>query len=220
MVNIQKNNNNKKPYPEGLSEQSIAIYHHLLDQEITDYDCGKLCAHLNKGVPLCCSEQYTLPLLYKSELAMLQKKGDMWKQWQPKKRKEKKLVGKLDKQEAYCQCTGIEFCLREQRSIACRTFPLEPYLDENGNLAGLVFVADFRLNPEKTSNLRCPLTQRPDDIRDQYIQSALLFWRELLRIPAEYHTYLESSRSLRKKHSKSGIAIKILKLNQNKFQNS
>jgi hypothetical protein len=185
--------------PQGLSPEQIQEYYSLLNEEITTYDCGTLCAPLNNGVPFCCSVKFAVPLLYKTEFSYLRSKGEMWSEWNPKTKKEKRLLKDLSAAEVYCECKGAANCTRDQRSISCRTYPLEPYINENGEVTGLVFVEDFTVKSDDGNPIHCPLKDRPEDIRQEYIKNALLFWKELLRIPAEYNTYVESSRTLRRR---------------------
>lgn len=106
------------------------------------------------------------------------------------------------KETLFCECKGIEFCERENRSISCRTFPLEPYLDTRGVLVGLVFMKEF--------TGKCPLTLRAKDIRQEFIDSHFIFWEKLLfRLDSEYETFWNSSKSYRRSRAQTGKKFPI-----------
>ncbi len=209
MKKNKKSSLSKYAAPPELSEQAIRSYHTLLDENITEYDCGSLCSVSNNGIPFCCDSTITIPLLYRSELSMLQKMGELWSIWKPSNNKERRLAKQISPHEIYCECTGAARCKREQRSIACRTFPLEPYIDNKGVLTGLVFIPGVLSDDRIRKNMNCPLTDKTEDIRQEYIDSTFAFWKTLLKIPAEYNTYLHSSRAFRKQNARSGIQALI-----------
>lgn len=106
------------------------------------------------------------------------------------------------KETLFCECKGIQFCERENRSISCRTFPLEPYLDTRGVLVGLVFMKEF--------TGKCPLTLRAKDIRQEFIDSHFIFWEKLLfRLDSEYETFWNSSKSYRRSRAQTGKKFPI-----------
>lgn len=197
-------------FPLGLSPEDIQSYYELLSVDIADYDCGTLCAPLNDGIPFCCSPKLTIPLLYRSELALLQQMGDLWSVWNPGRARSRRMLRDLAREEVYCQCRGIDHCIREQRSLSCRTYPLEPYIDEGGKLAGLVFLADF-MAAHGGSEKTCPLVERPHDIRQEFIDRNIAFWKSFLRIPAEFDTYRIASRSRRRREAKTGTVTRVLR---------
>jgi len=180
-----------------LEEEEIAYFYSLLQEEITNYDCGTLCRDANGGVPFCCSVENAVPFLYKAEFSYLKKRTDLWKVWKPQTKQEKQLQkSHEDEHTIFCECKGVEFCERENRSISCRTFPLEPYIDKRGVFVGLVFMREFKHG--------CPLTQRVKDIRQEFIDANYLFWKKLmLRKPNEYETYRRSSIAYRKHRTKT-----------------
>lgn len=86
--------------PKALTEDEIQYYYTLLQEEVTEYNCGSLCAPSNGGIPVCCQADNALPALYKAEYEMLSKRTDLWKAYVPMTREEKKnslftIIGKL-----------------------------------------------------------------------------------------------------------------------------
>ena len=187
-----------------LEEDEVSYFYSLLTEEITDFDCGTLCKGDNEGIPFCCSVENAVPFLYSAEFSYLKKRTDLWKVWKPVTDQQKELKkNNEDRSTIFCECKGVAYCERENRSISCRTFPMEPYIDRRGVIVGLVFMKEFTGG--------CPLTGKPEKIRQEYIDSSFLFWEKmLLRRPLEYDTYKKSSKAYRISRTKSGKNFPIL----------
>ncbi|MCR5686815.1 MAG: hypothetical protein K6G58_02130 [Lachnospiraceae bacterium] len=70
------------------------------------------------------------------------------------------------------KCTGPGKCPRRFRPIQCRTFPLEPHLDEDGKL-GLIY-CDVDLP------YTCPLISEKMKLSGTYVSSVLEAWELLI----------------------------------------
>ncbi len=192
-----------RSYP--LSREEISYYHSLLGEEITDYDCGNLCRPDNGGVSFCCRNDLALPWLYRSEFSLLFERSGLWQKWRPRTDSEKALSREAQKGDiVFSTCSGEAGCERVNRSISCRTFPLEPYIDERGVFSALQFMQEFREH--------CPLSSRPADIRQAYIDAHFTFWEKLLlRRPEDFETYEASSRRARRQSKKTGEPLVLLR---------
>ncbi len=194
-----------------LSEEEIAYYFTLLTEEVTPYDCGSLCAPYYGGVPYCCVAEQAVPLIYKNEFNYLKKKTDLWFRWKPKSEEDKELLDTARSDQVFCECKGVTQCDRRFRSITCRTFPLEPYYDKQNILVGLTFLEEFLKKDPDSGIVKCPLTQKPKDIRQEFIDQHFTFWEKLLlRLPDEAETYMDSSKSIRKHYKKAGKKVQVL----------
>ncbi len=194
-----------------LTVDEIQYYYSLLNEEITSYDCGELCKGDNEGVPYCCIVENAVPLLYKNEFAHLESQGDLWHIWKPANKSDKKLMETAGRDQLFCECKGISHCVRDQRSISCRTFPMEPYIDRRGVFVGLTFMQEFSDKDRDTGKTKCPLTARRKDIRQDYIDSHFMFWEKLLlRREEEYDTYKETSMTLRRLRTRIGRTFVVL----------
>jgi len=194
-----------------LSSEEIRYYHSLLNQELTDFDCGSLCKDDNGGVPYCCKAEHAVPLLYKAEFDLLRSMGDLWHEWKPVTADDRKIAETASRDQSFCECKGIEFCIRDQRSISCRTFPLEPYIDRRGAFVGLTFVRDFTRRDPDTGKVKCPMTRRKNDVRQEFIDSHFIFWEKImLRRAEEYETYVDTSKSLRRERNRTGRQFQVL----------
>lgn len=187
-----------------LTTEEIRYFYELLDESLTPYDCGKLCAPTNGGEPLCCSVENAVPMLYREEFAYLSKRTELWKRWKPTTAIDKKMKKEDEtKLLVFCECKGIAHCERENRSICCRTFPLEPYIDAEGEFVGLVFMKEFRN--------KCPLQTRLKDIKQSVIDKHYKFWTLLFEKKSdEYDLYKGTSRGWRISAAKTGKPVPIL----------
>ncbi len=116
-----------------LSVDRYRTIYEMLDKvSPLSYDCGRLC----NGI--CCSDEsftdeepciYLLP----GEREYLLSEG-CESSIIREPRREHDLPKSWGKYVYLFRCDGTELCDRAVRPIQCRTFPLEPHIDENGNL--------------------------------------------------------------------------------------
>ena len=188
-----------------FTPEELDHFYELLDESLTAYDCGKLCSPANNGEPLCCSVENAVPMLYREEFAYLSKRTELWHRWKPKTPVDKKQK-KEDETRIliFCECRGVAHCERENRSICCRTFPLEPYFDTEGKFVGLIFMREFRN--------KCPLMKRLPDIRQNVIDKHYKFWELMLAKKGdELELYKSTSRGWRISATKRGVKLPILR---------
>ncbi|MBV6493675.1 MAG: hypothetical protein LDLANPLL_01698 [Turneriella sp.] len=187
-----------------FTEEELRHYYKLLDEPLTPYDCGKLCAPQNGGEPFCCILENAVPMLYREEFKYLSHRTKLWKRWSSSHPQDKKQ--KKDEETPiliFCECKGIAHCERENRSIACRTFPLEPYFNPKGEYVGLIFMREF--------TGKCPLIGRLKDIKQSVVDKHYEFWRLIMEKKSdEYDLYKSTSRGWRISATKRGIALPIL----------
>ena len=55
------------------------VYRRLQAPISRRYDCGKKCAPHNGGVPVCCDIENAIPIVERSEWALLKQRFDLWK---------------------------------------------------------------------------------------------------------------------------------------------
>jgi len=187
-----------------LSQQQVRRFHRLLSVRMTDFDCGKLCAPGNKGVPICCDCERVVPVLFRAEWKWLRKQGKLWKRMPVKTKVDRKMVKKVVDYSLYCVCKGPAACRRGQRAIVCRTFPFEPFVDGNGSVRGLVFQSQKRK--------KCPLVTYPRSaFNDRYVRNAVRFWQELIdAIPEERELYMRESRKHKRRAARKGRPLRML----------
>ncbi|MBL8754008.1 MAG: hypothetical protein JNK15_11980 [Planctomycetes bacterium] len=173
-----------------LRAADIAELLRTLQAPVTDFDCGTLCAPGNGGVPVCCNAAQVLPVLYKAELALLQKRSDLWRRHVPRGQ-DAPLRAAARPCDVFAVCKGHTQCERHNRSLACRTFPFEPYLDHDARFVGIVFAFD-------QAHL-CPLITSDHDISPQFIAECCAMWSRMLELDADERAfYAGCSRTLRR----------------------
>jgi hypothetical protein len=171
--------------------REIERIYRLLDEPPTDFDCGTLC--IEEDGPLCCVTENAVPSVYRWEWRYLKERTDMWHLWRPRTRQERRdfMDCKADC-DIYVKCEGAARCDRRYRSFVCRTFPLEPYVENDWTMSGLVFNTDFEG--------KCPLTRRPRKIRPEFVHACLEGWQWLLEVEPEMHeVYRDWSQVLRRR---------------------
>jgi len=137
-----------------------------MDEPIIDGNCGELC-----GFHCCRSHEgaatlgmYLLPQEYESVQRQLNVEYEVHSSYDYEILGAKKLF--------YIFCNNNSGCLREYRPIQCRTYPLEPHLI-NGQLKMII---------EKEQLHLCPLIEKKDIWREEYIKGIYSGWRLLLTI--------------------------------------
>ncbi|OGJ86583.1 MAG: hypothetical protein A2487_11715 [Candidatus Raymondbacteria bacterium RifOxyC12_full_50_8] len=150
---------------------------------VIEGDCSVLCAHENRGVPPCCSIRRHVPMLFKEEFAWLMKKTRMWSP--------KRALFSNHHAIMFCACKGVRECDRHYRSLSCRFFPFEPYMDDRGRFLG----ATWMYSVEKT----CPLVgSAPEKVNQAFIDQFVRVWTKLFLVyHEEYEFYRAESRKLR-----------------------
>jgi hypothetical protein len=163
----------------------------LLQAPVTSFDCGTLCSPGNGGVPVCCNATQVLPVLYTAELAVLQKRSDLWRKYVPRGT-DAPLRGLSRPCDVFAVCKGHTHCERHNRSLACRTFPFEPYLDHDDRFVGIVFAFD-------QAHL-CPLITSGHDISERFIAQCCAMWARMFDLDADERAfYAGCSRTLRRR---------------------
>ncbi len=90
-----------------------ADYAEVFDQftaNISRYDCGKYCAALNGGQPVCCTTDHAIPIVDKTEFALLKTRSDLWRPYVIKDAQARKLLSDLHKTTCAIECAGADIC--------------------------------------------------------------------------------------------------------------
>ncbi len=121
---------------------------------VMTYDCGKKCAPLNGGEPVCCTTAHAVPVMNRAEFEFLRGRSDLWRRFRPRDAYERGLVDDMDDSIVACECKGARHCERENRSLSCRTFPFFPYVTREREFLGLSYYWTFEDRCWVLSNLR------------------------------------------------------------------
>ena len=171
-----------------LTEKKLKQLYRLLSVRMTDFDCGKHCAPQNSGVPYCCDKGKVTPVLFKDEYQWHRQRGGFWRKMPVKTKSDRKLVEESCSYNVFAVCPGVQNCRRTSRSLTCRLFPFEPFLDSTGYVKGLVY--------QDGDNRSCSLMEKPQHMYNQlYIRNAIRVWQELVdTFPEDKDLYMRESR--------------------------
>lgn len=160
-----------------------AIYRLLNRVSPLNFDCGNLCG------AICCTKEhpadnemgiYLLPGEDK-----IHDKKDGWLAWSEENTEDYDFPESWKGKVYFVQCKGPENCKRALRPMQCRTFPLAPHIDEDGELT-LVY-NDMELP------YRCPLIDDEMPLDDRFVQATETVWKHLIRDPLIYDLVKEDS---------------------------
>ena len=168
------------------------------------FDCGKKCAPFNEGVPFCCDSGWVVPVAYRREWEFLKPRTRLWHEFRPRSASELALVEEVDaEQSVFIECRGVAHCERENRSVSCRTFPYEPYFDNEENLLGLIY--------NRVLENKCYLVDRHRVVTKKFVDEFLRFFNRLFELlPAERELYMAQSRLYRRKMSRRKKPLVVL----------
>jgi hypothetical protein len=120
--------------------QSVALYRRIyraFRAPVSRYDCGRKCAPLNGGVPVCCDTEHALPIVDRHEWRLLDSRSDLWRLYLKRDAETRRERADMHRDCRLIACKGAEHCERENRSLSCRAFPFFPYITAKDEFAGL-----------------------------------------------------------------------------------
>ena len=116
-------------------------------------DCGEQCAPLNGGTPVCCDTENAIPIMQVAEWKHLRTRSKMWRNFKPHDAATLHITEELADSCKAAECRGVKKCERDNRSLACRTFPFFPYFSKDGEILGLSYYWSFEDRCWVISNL-------------------------------------------------------------------
>ena len=168
------------------------------------YNCGAKCAPFNDGVPVCCDTGYAIPIVEKSEFAQLRNRTKMWRPFVPRTSDQKAEVADLKGSDSCAiECRGAAHCERDNRSLACRSFPFFPYFDAEKTLVGLTHYWNFEGLCWVIHNLT--IVEKP--FIDQFMATHEFIFKkdDVWRV-----TYVEQSSAMRGVYSRRGEKFAVI----------
>lgn len=192
----------------GLTDDQIRRFHRLLSVRMIDFDCGKLCAPNNNGVPYCCDRESVIPVLFSEEYNWHRKKKKFWEKMPVRTEEDREFVEDSYPYYAFSVCPGHKDCIRSMRSLNCMTYPFEPQVSRDGTVLGLIY--------QDQENGPCSLKGKPERIYNpKYISNAIQYWQEVIdSIPDEKDMYIDESRRRERRYKRKGLKIKVFRAKQ------
>ena len=186
-----------------LKPADFATLYEGFDAPVSRYDCGRKCAPLNNGEPVCCSTQNAVPVVHKVEFELLKGRTDLWTKFKPYDYSTRQIVDELTHDCMAIQCKGVRFCERDNRTLACRGFPFYPYLTRQKEFVGVGTYWVFEDRCWMMSNLE--IVDRA--FVEQFVATyEAIFVKDL----SEFTTYVDFSASARRVFSRWKREIPLL----------
>jgi len=183
--------------------EDFARIYARFEAPIARFDCGKKCAPLNGGEPVCCSTENAVPIVSRPEWRLLESRTDLWHRFKPFDAETRKIVDDLHSSCAAIECKGARHCERENRSLACRAFPFFPYITAAGEFVGLTTFWYFEDRCWVISNLKI--------VDRRFLQECCAAFDDLFACDRdEFEAVSEESASMRRVFSRWTRPIPIL----------
>lgn len=190
-----------------ISPGTFSHLYAIFDAPITHLDCGLKCAPYNeKRVPFCCDIRHAVPTAYLSEWAFLKDNTDLWHLWQ----EQEDGRGELEKQtpdgQVLIACKGHEHCVREYRSLTCRSFPFFPYISRLGEFLGLSVYWEY--------SDRCWVISNLEQVSPEYLKQFVAAYEQLFALkPEEFENFHYHSKMMRRIFGRRKRRIPLLHRN-------
>jgi hypothetical protein len=186
-----------------IEQEDVKRIYRAFHQPVVEFDCGRKCAEINGGVPICCDDSHAIPVLYRSEMMYLRKKTDLWRSFRAYDAHEREMASELPGDQCFARCKGHEHCERENRSFSCRTFPFFPYFTKDRTFFGLSYYWEYRG--------RCWILERHDLVRPDFVDGFVRAWEIIFeKKPDEadfFHTFSAVCRSAHTRMKRSFVVV-------------
>ena len=170
---------------------------------VSRFDCGRKCAPLNGGEPVCCSTQYAVPVVHKVEFDLLKSRTDLWSKFKPYDYATRQIVAELTSDCTAIHCKGARFCERDNRTIACRGFPFYPYITRERQFVGIGTYWVFED--------RCWMMSNLEIVDRTFVEQFIATYEALfVKDRSEFTTYVDFSASARRVFSRWKREIALL----------
>ena len=153
-----------------------AIYRLLDRVSPIDTDCGQLC-----GAACCMGDpegEETVGIYLLPGEEKLHSRHDEWLDWSEDYAEDYEFPDSWTGKVCFINCKTPPHCPREKRPIQCRTFPLTPHIDEDGELSLIYNDLDLPY--------ACPLIYEAVPLNDDFVRATLTVWKHLIRDPLIY----------------------------------
>lgn len=187
----------------GMSAEDFGLVFDRFQSTVSRYDCGKFCAPLNNGEPVCCSTDNAIPIVEKTEFDLLRSRTDLWRLYKPTDYVSRQIVKELHKSCTAIECKGARFCERDNRTMACRAFPFYPYFTRQGVLVGLATYWGFED--------RCWLISNMQVVERDFVQEFVAAYEYIFaRDPEELKAMKSQSAYHRRTFTRRNEAIALI----------
>src|SRR5437763_13872337 len=96
-----------------IKPQDFAALYEGFTAPVSRFDCGRKCAPLNGGEPVCCSTQYAVPVVHKVEFYLLKARTELWSNVQSFDYSSREIVTKLTNLLKTYNVKRVRHCARD-----------------------------------------------------------------------------------------------------------
>jgi hypothetical protein len=186
-----------------ITAQDFATLYKGFTAAVSRFDCGRKCAPLNGGEPVCCSTQNAVPVVHKVEFELLRSRTDLWSKFKPYDYATRQIVDDLTSDCTAIHCKGARFCERDNRTIACRGFPFYPYITRDRQFIG---VGTYWVFED-----RCWMMSNLEIVDAKFVKEFMATYEALFeKDKSEFDTYVDFSASARRVFSRWKRKIALL----------
>ena len=187
-----------------VSSQQYARLYELLGRPIFQrHDCGQHCAPLNGGEPICCTTRHAIPVVSREEWNLLRGRTKMWRHFRPHDAPSRKIKQDLPKSCLAIECRGAALCERNNRSLACRSFPFFPYFTRERQWRGFSYYWTYED--------RCWVISRLGEIDVTFVSELFAAYEYLFACDeSEQQPFIDHSASMRRVFSRWRRPIPLL----------
>ena len=138
-----------------------------------------------------------------AEWKQLKSQTKMWRRFKPYDAATEQIVEEIAESCKAVECRGARHCERDNRSLACRTFPFFPYFTKDGELLGLSVYWSFED--------RCWVISNMASVEQKFIEQFLKAYRILFKDdPGEREVFVDYSATMRRVFSRWKRPIPVL----------
>ena len=166
-----------------IRKRTYAAIYRLLDRvSPVPYDCGTLC---NAICCNCGNEDEDLGIYLLPGEDKVHPRDSDWLTWSAELAEDYDFPESWTGKVYFVRCKTPPICPREKRPIQCRTFPLTPHIDEDGELTMILNDTELPYS--------CPLIDEQMELTPEFIKATHTVWKHLIRDPLIYDLVKEDS---------------------------
>ncbi len=178
-----------------IKSADFASLYETFTAPVSRFDCGRKCAPLNGGEPVCCSTQNAVPVVHKVEFDLLSSRTDLWSKFAPYDYATRQIVKDITPDCTAIHCKGARHCERDNRTIACRGFPFYPYITRQRQFIGIGTYWVFED--------RCWMMSNLEIVDAKFVGEFIATYEALfVKDDSEFKTYLDFSAAARRVFSR------------------
>ena len=131
---------------------------------------------------MCCTTGHAVPVVDRSEWKLLKSRSDLWRPFKPYDANTREIVASLHHSNCAIECKGARFCERQNRTIACRSFPFFPYITREKAFIGLSVYWTFED--------RCWMISQMELVEQRFIDEFAAAFRQIFqKDKVEFETF-------------------------------